>query len=110
MDASEFVFPLPWTDLRDQTEEAARDRARLESELARKAAEDHALTGEAVRAVAACSACDEVLFGLDDGRFASVHLSSVNDAPDSAPWPATQLHDSWEEAAAHVVAHEPGWD
>lgn len=110
MDASEFVFPEPWRDLRGHAEEDARERTRLETELVREVAEGHALAGRSWQAVAACGACDDVLFAGDGGRFATVHLSFTNQAPDNPPWPATDLHDSWDDAAAHVLAHEPGWD
>lgn len=110
MDASDFVFPKPWRDLRGHAVEDARERTRLETELIREVAEGHTLAGRSVRALGACSACDDVLFAVDDELFATVHLSFTSDAPDTPPWPATEMHGSWEEAAAHVIAHEPRWD
>lgn len=110
MQDSDFVFPRPWDDLRGQAEEDEQRRSRLEAELLREVADGHALAGESVCAVAACSACDDVLFALDDRRYATVHLSFPSSGPDRRSFPATEVHDSWSDAVAHVIAHEPGWD
>jgi hypothetical protein len=49
----------------------------------------HELVGRRLTALAACSGCDRVVFGVDDGTFAIVLLPWARSTqPD--PWPATQ--------------------
>jgi hypothetical protein len=61
---------------------------RLEHEAAAEIGPGHELTGHALTAIAACSGCDRVVFKVDDGSFAVVHLTwTTHQEPD--PWPAT---------------------
>lgn len=102
----DFVFPERWRDLRGRDAADESDRAKVERELSRETAEGHVLFAVSVSAVAACRHCDDVLFALDDGRFACVHLTYVRSAPDRLPWPDTQFLDDWSGVVDYVDAHE----
>jgi hypothetical protein len=102
----QFVFPERWWDLRGHTAEEAAGRERVERELRRELAEGHVLYGIDAVAIAACNGhCDDVLFALENGRFALVHLSYPDNAPDRPPWPDTDIFDDWEQAAAYAEDH-----
>jgi len=49
---------------------------------------DHELAAHNLTAVVKCAGCDEVIFSVDDGTFALVHLTWAQH-PESASWPAT---------------------
>ena len=79
---------------------AAGQGAQLEAELARETPEGHVLFDRRVTLLATGRA-DDVLFGLDDGQVARVHLSWVVET--DPIWPATTLFPSielWAEAEA----------
>lgn len=62
----------------------------LERELARELPRDHILAGRTVTALGRRAGRDDVLFLLDDGTFAQVHLTwNVERNP---AWPATELY------------------
>jgi hypothetical protein len=50
---------------------------------------DHELAGHALTAIVKCADCDRVIFRIDDGSFALVHLT-WGKHPERDPWPATQ--------------------
>ena len=105
MSQDDFVFPERWWDLRGRAAEEAAGRERVERELRREVDKGHVLYRADVNAVAACNGHDDVLFALNDGRFALVHLSYPGSAPDRPPWPDTDIFDNWEQAAAYVEEH-----
>jgi len=75
--------PEPW--FRPDPSQAAR----LEREAAAEIGPGHELAGHTLTAITACSGCDRVIFQVDDGTFAIVHLTwTTRHEPD--PWPATQ--------------------
>lgn len=62
----------------------------LERELAREMPRGHILLGRGVRAIARCGASDDVLYRLDDGTLAQVHLTwNVERNP---LWPGTSIY------------------
>ncbi|QSR18943.1 hypothetical protein CA833_17395 [Novosphingobium sp. KA1] len=78
-----------WSEVSSETE-----RTWLEEELAREVCPTHSLYG--VRAVALGRRWrrDDVLFHLEDGRFAQVHLTR---RPESNPlWPSTEFFASFD--------------
>lgn len=101
----DYVFPEPWRDLRGRDVEDASKRSKLEAELLREVADEHALARVKPTAVARCVHCDDALFALGDGRFAAVHLSYPKEAPDRPPWPRTKLFDTWAGLATYAEEH-----
>jgi 8-oxo-dGTP pyrophosphatase MutT (NUDIX family) len=69
-----------------------RPEPQLAAALVREAREeigaDHELVGHKLTAVVKCAGCDEVIFSVDDGTFALVHLTWAQH-PEPPPWPAT---------------------
>jgi hypothetical protein len=74
--------PEPW--FRPQSQLAAALAAEACSEIGAA----HELAGHELTAVVQCAGCDEVIFSVDDGTFARVHLSWAQH-PEPEPWPAT---------------------
>jgi hypothetical protein len=109
-DASDFVFPEPWWDLRAREARDAEMAELLAQRLGTETAEGHPLFAAAVTTVARCTACDDVLYDLGDSRFAVVHLTWTDAAPDSPPWPKSTVYASWEDAEKAILAHEPDWE
>lgn len=79
------------------------DEARaLERELARELCAAHVLSGRTANAIGRCNTTDDVLFRLEDGSLAQVHLTwNVERDP---RWPATELYADF--AAWQAVAPE----
>jgi hypothetical protein len=73
----------PW--FRPEPRQAAALVAAVQAEIGA----DHELAGHQLAAVVKCGGCDEVIFSLDDGTFAQVHLTWARH-PEPGPWPATQ--------------------
>jgi hypothetical protein len=80
---------------------------RFTREAAIEIGPDHDLSGRALTVIAACSACDEVAFQIDDGTFALVHLTWIR-RQEPAPWPFAQIYRDYHalEAAADEHADE----
>jgi hypothetical protein len=73
------LFLTPWFAL-------SGDRAKFfETELARELAPHHALYTKRRTAVAITGASDDVLYRLDDGKYAQVHLTHTRTAPETVP-------------------------
>jgi hypothetical protein len=83
-----FQWLEPWHPVDDQN-----DRKGLENELAREICETHVLYGREVTPIARASGCDDVLFLLQDGRVAEVHLVWQGRQSDPRR-PATELFPS----------------
>jgi hypothetical protein len=85
-----YPWDADWSAINDPDE--AR---RLERELAREVAPTHVLSGRKVTAIGRRARRDDVLFRLDDGTFAQVHLTwSVERDPF---WPRTERYASFAE-------------
>ncbi len=95
MNSIDTSTPLPepwyWTD-HDLTKQ-------LQVELS----DDHLLKSRQVKTQARRQDNDDVLFELEDGSFAIVHLTWQQKAHDSPAWPRTDLYDSWEKVLAIIL-------
>ena len=76
-------LPEPWCRPTDERAQALRREALLEIGLG------HQLAGRRLTTLAVCEGCDDVLFRLDDGSFAIVHLTWTS-RQESSPWPTTR--------------------
>jgi hypothetical protein len=74
--------PEPWFRPDEQLATALVREARAEI------GSDHELAGRELTAVVKCGSCDEVIFNVDDGTFALVHLTWARH-PEPPPWPDT---------------------
>jgi hypothetical protein len=83
---------IPWHPI-----DAERGIA-LERELARELSPAHAIYGRAVKAVAACQDCDDVLFEVDEGKsgYAVVHLTWIMKMETTPNYPSTEIFQSLE--------------
>jgi hypothetical protein len=82
----------PWYCITDVPSQATG----MERELCRELSAGHPLFGLPVRAVGRRQDCDDVLFVLDDGRVAVVHLTWTHNPPEQPPWPGTTMYPSFE--------------
>jgi hypothetical protein len=74
--------PEPW--YRPQPQLAAVLAAEAQAEVG----PEHELAGRQLAAVVRCGGCDEVIFSVDDGTFAQIHLTWARH-PEPEPLPAT---------------------
>jgi hypothetical protein len=82
-------WPSGWFPILNPSEQAL-----FEAELAREIPPEHALEGKRASLLGRRMRHDDVLFELDDGRVAHVHLTwAVETSPD---WPFTQIYPSFE--------------
>jgi hypothetical protein len=87
---------LPWQavavsddDFRDPWFRPDAEHAHnFENEAHAEMAPGHELHGLALRAVAKCAGCDDVVFRASDDTFAIVHLTWAK-KPETPPWPLT---------------------
>jgi hypothetical protein len=88
------TLPEPWTALES-------GGPALVAELKRELSPQHVLFGRGAVAIARRKDCDDVLFRLDDGSVAIVHLtwSGKEDQHPKFPW--TTIHKTIEEAMRH---------
>jgi hypothetical protein len=92
-------LPEPW--FRPES----RVRAALVAEALAEIAADHELAGHELTAVVTCAGCDEVIFRVDDGTFALVHLTWAHH-PEPQPWPAIQRLDGFLARQAAIDNHQ----
>ena len=96
---------IPWHPVED-----AGARNGLLAEFQRKLPRGHVLAGVPVTAIGRRQDCDDVLFALEDGRVAIVHLTwsgKTEPVPDH-PW--TVLFDSFERFVEDEMKSEhEGW-
>lgn len=79
----------PW-----QPVESENVQLGLVAELHRELPTGHVLVGARVTAIARRDDCDDVLFALDDGRVAVVHLMFSGSAGPNRHFPTTRFFDS----------------
>ena len=84
-------YHIPWNEIPEKS------RAATETELYRELPADHVLAGQRVRALARRQDQDEVLFALDDGRCAVVHLTFCKTPETDRRWPSTDMFASLED-------------
>jgi hypothetical protein len=100
VDDDDLVLVDPWVDLRGGGLEEAKERERLLAELRAEVVDGHPLHGVDLVVVGRSYRQDDVLFALNDGRWAVVHLTFAR--PDRPPWPSTSFYDSVEALEAAV--------
>lgn len=93
-------LPPPWRDVREPNTPAAW-RSAISDEVAVEVGPPPQGTWEPV---AACGACDDVVFATTCGRFLYWHVTWSRSFEEEA----TLL--SWDEAAASIRNHEPAWE
>jgi hypothetical protein len=105
----------PWYSIDEfGAERGVEMAAALEAQLRREISPLHVLAAETVRAIARRQDMDTVLFALDGGRVAEVHLTWNRGTETDPRWPGcaifgsledwqrtsmAPLHDWWKEAA-----------
>jgi hypothetical protein len=82
-----------------------RERTRMEIELLVELREGHSLFGLAVMAVARRHDQDDVLFELEDGRVAEVHLTWRGRKEIDNRYPRTEIFESAEVWALRMMEH-----
>ncbi|HYE47337.1 MAG TPA: hypothetical protein VEA44_16350 [Caulobacter sp.] len=91
MDSS-YEWDGDWSAIESKDEQQG-----LEAELLRELSSDHVLHGHRITALARRWRRDDVLFRLDDGRFAQVHLTWRYESRSN--WPSTEIYptfDAWK--------------
>jgi hypothetical protein len=95
-----WLWPLGW-----RTVMTPPERTRLEAELANELAEGHILKDRSVEILGRFEYLDDVLFRLDDGSIAEVHLTwHVERCPD---WPRVSLHPTFNDWATNWRRRNP---
>jgi hypothetical protein len=93
------VFSDPWEPL-----SSTQGAAQLERELQAELSPTHPLYGISTRAIARSLCADDVLFEMENGRVAEVHLT-WRGAPERAPWPSHKTYEGigdWLAAQARL--------
>ena len=103
MDSSPFSFLEPWRALPPERAEALLREVQIEL------SPGHPLYGADLTAIAVSRLADDVLFRLDDGRVAGVHLTWRRSAEQN-PWPNHRIYPSIEEWAQQVMIPDHEWD
>lgn len=96
-------FPNPWYII--TSEEAAG----LHDVFILECAEGHILFGVTAKAIAKSGAADDVLFLLNDGRAAIVHLVWAG-RKQKPPWPRTKIYDSLDSVLKALNEEYKDWD
>ena len=81
------VLPEPWY----WTEQD------LTNQLEREIGKTHILYGKTTKTLARRQDNDDVLFLVDNEKFAVVHLTWTSQRQTDNRWPRTQLFDNWDE-------------
>jgi hypothetical protein len=87
----------PWFPLDDA------EAANVEVELRREISADHALSRIATVPIARRFDRDDVLLSLDDGRWATVHLTWSPSPESGSTWPSTTFYGSAAELQARLA-------
>jgi hypothetical protein len=69
----------------------------LTDQLEREISKTHVLHGRATKTLARRQDNDDVLFLVDNEKFAIVHLTWASQRQTDNRWPATQLFDNWDD-------------
>jgi hypothetical protein len=103
MDSSSFSFLEPWRALPPERAEA------LLRELQIELSPGHPLHGIQLAGIAVSRHADDVLFRLQDGRVAQVHLTWRRGV-EKNPWPSHRIYASFEEWAQQVMVPDREWE
>ncbi len=85
-----FEWDGDWYAVTSETE-----RRELEDELAQELCSGHILFGVRVVAMGRRWRCDDVLFRLEDGRYAQLHLTRRKES--NSTFPTTDIYASFDE-------------
>ena len=96
-----------WSYISD-FDDADSINAALVNELKKELAPDHQLFGCTATAIARANPNDDVLFKLEGGRAAIVHLTWKGSS-ERTPWPATTIFTSLDEAMKSVLTDVAVW-
>ena len=96
MDRSD--LPEPWFGPADEQAHA------LSHEALAEIGHDHELASRDLVLVAACSGCDLVVFQVEDGTFAIVHLTWTGRL-EAAPWPTARRFRTMRALVAAASDH-----
>lgn len=102
----EAAFPEWWSDLRVDERWARDRRSAIEDLLDAQMNRDHVLYGLELEAIAACDRNEEILFRIDDGRYAVVNVEFIRTKSRSADFPSTVIHEVWASAAGYLRTHD----
>lgn len=80
-------LPIPWY----------WSNGKLEKQLAREINEGHVLFNHVVKEIARKQDNDDVLFKLDDGKYAVVHLTWTSEKLSLDHFPTTKIYKDWED-------------
>lgn len=69
----------------------------LTGQLEREISKNHILYGRTTKTLAKRQDNDEVLFHVDNEKFAVVHLTWSSQQQTDNHWPKTQLFDTWDD-------------
>lgn len=90
------TFLSPW-------EAIAVQKEGFQQELQKEVSEAHPLFDKKVEAIATRADCDDVLFQLEEGKYAVVHLTWKGKTEENPIWPATRICDDWEMVWEEVI-------
>jgi hypothetical protein len=96
MNSSAFGLLDPWLSLSPEQAELLLREAHVEI------SPGHTLHALSLVPIAQSRRADDVLFKLDDGRVAAVHLTWRR-SPEPPPWPSSQTYASFDEWSEQVM-------
>lgn len=100
----------PWYPVGEFGAERGVEMAALmERQLRREICDRHVLHGVAVRLIARRADTDDVLFALDGGRLAEVHLTWRRGTEPDPRWPQTAIFGSLEDWRRESMIPLHGW-
>jgi hypothetical protein len=92
---------VPWCPV-----EALVEQSGLLKQLQRELPTGHILKGEHVTAIGRREDCDDVLFALEDGRVAVVHLTWSDKTGPDTDFPWTRMFASFDEFSTDEMTPE----
>lgn len=75
----------------------------LSYQLQKELSQDHSLKFKKTKTLARREDNDDVLFELDNGEFAIVHLTWQSKAHESSDWPTMKKFKDWTEVAEKIA-------
>ena len=75
----------------------------LGGQLQTELSDDHQLKNKIVKTIARRQDRDDVLFELDDNKFAVVHLTWQRTAHSDTRWPTTKFFNDWQDVYNNCI-------
>ena len=94
------IWLEPWRGL------AEANRRPFETELQRELSPAHPLFDIGAEAIGKSEANDDVLFQLQNGEFALVHLTWTGHIEATGQWPYYELYQSWNDFVTQRMQHD----